>query len=311
MISKELHNELIDKWAKVGRGVYQKISRRHRLKYFMNHVDLFKGKDVVEYGCNAGLYGYEISQVANSYTGVDKGDYYILQSEITKKYMKNPNVTFYNESVKSFIKRDLRGEAPKYNALFASFVLYHLSKKETDRIAETVLPKCDIVVIPTRTKKRTPWKNYNPYKFNKPENVKKYLEKSGFKVEIVWPEGTAATQKKQKYCYVIGKRKAEEKLQVITKEAVVPSKCSRIVCEHPSKEALENVQTVSSPTKTTEEKPNETKNVRGPKETNVRPKEPVKTPDKKPDTDREVGVKKTVESDSAPLNKRGPVANGD
>lgn len=260
MISKELHNELIDKWAKVGRGVYQKISRRHRLKYFMNHVDKFKGKDVFEIGCNAGLYGYEISQVANSYTGVDKGDYYILQSEITKKYMKNPNVTFYNESVKSFIKRDLRGEAPKYNALFASFVLYHLSKKETDRIAETVLPKCDIVVIPTRTKKRTPWKNYNPYKFNKPKNVKTYLEAAGFEVELVWPEGTAVTQKKQKYCYVIGKRKAEEKLQVITKEAVVPDKVIDKVIKAAKKTG--KAQTVSSPTKTTKKtvsagKPNE------------------------------------------------------
>ncbi len=214
MISKELHKELIEKWGKVGRGIYQKLSRRHRLKYFMNHVDLFKGKSVVEFGCNAGLYGYEISQVAKSYIGVDRGDYYIDQANVTKTYMKNENVEFMHGNVKDFIKRDLAGNAPKYNALFASFVLYHMSKKETDRIAETMLPKCDLVVIPTRTKKRTPWKNYNPYKFNKPKNVKTYLEAAGFEVEIVWPEGTAVTQKKQKYAYVIGKRKKDEKRNV-------------------------------------------------------------------------------------------------
>jgi 2-polyprenyl-3-methyl-5-hydroxy-6-metoxy-1,4-benzoquinol methylase len=213
MISIEQHKELIKKWAKVqeGAGTYQKLTRRHRLEFFMNHVDKFKGMDVFEIGCNAGLYGYEISQVANSYTGIDKGDYYILQSAITKEYMKNPNVTFYNENVKSFIKRDLLGEAPKYNALFASFVLYHLSEKETDRLAETVLPKCDLVIISTRTKKRTPWKKYNPNKFNNPENVKTYLEAAGFKCEIVWPKGTVVTQKKQKYAYIIATRPTEEK----------------------------------------------------------------------------------------------------
>jgi len=243
MISKELHRELEKKWGKVGKGVYQKIKRRHRLKYFMNHVDLFKGKDVVEFGCNAGLYGYEISQVAKSYIGVDRGDYYIDQANITKTYMENPNVEFMHGNVKDFIKRDIAGKAPKYNAMFASFVLYHMSKKETDRIAETMLPKCDIVVIPTRTKKRTPWKNYNPYKFNKPKNVKAYLEAAGFKVEIVWPEGTAVTQKKQKYAYVIGTREKHEKNTVEgdNKVSSRPPKTKKAPVKRPNTDRKESV----------------------------------------------------------------------
>jgi len=172
----------------------------------MNFVDHFKGKDCLEIGCNAGLYGYVIAEVAKSYVGTDRdlGGYYTKQSAITKKYIKNPNVKFLHGKAKDFIKLDIAGKAPKYNAMFASFVLYHLTEKETDRIAETVLPKCDIVIIQTRTQKRSPWKNYNPHEFNKPKNVVKYLEKAGFKCETHWPKGI------KRYAIIIGKREKNE-----------------------------------------------------------------------------------------------------
>lgn len=195
MITKELHDKLMKKWAKVGKGLYQKWSRMHRLEFFLKYIDHFKGKHVLELGANAGLYGYEIAQVAKSYIGVDRGDYYIRQANITKKYIENPNVEFICGKVKDFIKMDIRGKAPKYNALFASFALYHFTKKETDRITETILPKCDVVIISTRTTKRTPFKNYNPWHFEKPKNVVKYLK--GFKCEIHWPAS-------KKFAIIIG-----------------------------------------------------------------------------------------------------------
>lgn len=186
MISKELHDKLMKKWAKVGRGCYQKWSRMHRLEFFLKYIHHFKGKQVLELGCNAGIYGYETAKVAKSYVGVDQGDYYIKQSLITQKYMENPNVEFICGKVKDFIKMDIRGEAPKYNALFASFALYHFTRKETDRITETILPKCDVVIISTRTAKRSGFKKYNPWHFEKPANVVKYLKE--FKCEIFWHE---------------------------------------------------------------------------------------------------------------------------
>ena len=197
MISKELHDKLMKKWAKVqkGAGTYQKWSRMHRLEFFLKYIDHFKGKQVLELGCNAGVYGYEIAKVANSYIGVDRGDYYIKQAKITQKYIDNSNVKFIHGKVKDFIKTDIRGEAPKYNALFASFALYHFTKKETDRITETILPKCDVVMILTRTAKRTPFKNYNPWHFEKPENVVKYLK--DFKCEIHKPDS-------KKFALIIG-----------------------------------------------------------------------------------------------------------
>jgi len=197
MIEKALHDKLMEKWAKVGRGCYQKWSRMHRLEFFLKHIHHFKGKQVLELGANAGIYGYEIAQVAKSYVGVDKGDYYHKQSLITKKYIKNPDVEFILGNIKDFIKMDLRGEAPKYNALFASFALYHFSNTETDRITETILPKCDVVIISTRTSKRKAFNKYNSWKFEKPENVVKYLK--DFKCEIHWP-------KVKKFAVIIGVR---------------------------------------------------------------------------------------------------------
>ena len=201
MIDKELHLKLEKMWKKVGRVIYQKRSRVvKRMPFFLKYIHHFKGKDVLELGCNAGIYGYELAQVAKSYIGVDRGDYYIDQANITKKYIKNPNVIFYNMSVNDFIKSDIMGEIPTYNALFSSFALYHFADKETDKMMESVLPKCDIVIIQTRTKKRSPWKKYNSRKFWKPKNCAKYLEECGFKCKIIMgPE--------DKFAEIIGIRK--------------------------------------------------------------------------------------------------------
>lgn len=180
MIDKKTHDTLVAEWKKVGRGIYQKWSRIHRLQFFLKFIHHFKNKKVLEIGCNAGLYGYEISKIAESYVGIDKGDYYISQANVTKKIMKMKNATFFNCNVKNFIKADQQGKMPEYNALFASFVLYHLTGKEINRLAAHVLPKCDVVIIQTRLKKRTPWRKYNPLKLNKLENVEKYLKDAGF-----------------------------------------------------------------------------------------------------------------------------------
>ena len=93
MIDKKTHAKLEKKWAKAGRGVYQRWNRLEtRMPLFLKHVDKFKGLDVIEFGCNAGIYGYEISKRAKSYIGVDQGDYYIKQANITKKFFEMENV---------------------------------------------------------------------------------------------------------------------------------------------------------------------------------------------------------------------------
>lgn len=182
MINKKEYAELEKKWLK-HHEVYQRWNRiETRMPLFLKHIDKLKGLDVLELGCNAGIYGYEISKVAKSYIGTDQGECYINQANETKKFFNMTNATFYAKRVKSFI-RDCQKHpesAPPINALFATFVLYHLNEKETNLIKEYVLPKCSIVIIMTRTSKRSPWKKYNPLKLHEIKNVEKYLESAGF-----------------------------------------------------------------------------------------------------------------------------------
>jgi len=189
MLDKATHAKVEKIWAKLGPGVYQRWNRLEtRMPLFLKYIDKFKGKNVIEFGCNAGIYGYEIAKVAQSYIGVDQGDYYIAQAQATKKFFDMNNATFKCKRVKAFIrdcqKAEERGEdTPKINAVFATFVLYHLNDKETDLIAEYLFPKCGTVVIMTRTSKRSPWRKYNGRKLHEIKNVEKYLEENGYQCE--------------------------------------------------------------------------------------------------------------------------------
>ena len=185
MIDKKLHAEMCKQWEKI-HAPYQRWSRvETRMPLFLKYVDHFKGKNVVEFGCNAGIYGYEIAKVASYYIGVDQGECYIKQAQITEKYIEKHNATFFQRRVKGFIRdrqkaMERNEQVCQINAWFSSFTLYHLSDKETDLISEHILPKCDVVVIMTRTSKRSPWKKYNSRQLHKIKNVEAYLAESGF-----------------------------------------------------------------------------------------------------------------------------------
>lgn len=197
MLTKQEYAKIAAKWPL---KAYQRWDRLNvRLRFFEQFIPLFKGMDVLEFGCNAGMYGYEVSKVANSYMGVDPSDRYIPQAMVTKKFIKkfNPNVEFYHRRVKGFIRDQQkaleRGETvPNFNAMFASFALYHFNDNEIRLIEQYVLPKCELVVIQNRTKKRTNrkkkkiWREHNTHKFYKNSNVVKYLERNGFECEVKW-----------------------------------------------------------------------------------------------------------------------------
>ena len=210
MLSKREYNE-IAKDMKL--KVYQRFDRLDiRLRFFEQFIPLLEGKDVIEFGCNAGFYGYEVAKVANSYLGVDPSDRYIPQALVTKRFIKkfNTNVDFVKRRVKGWIRDQQKaidsGREPyPFNAMYASFALYHFSDKEVDLIRDYVLPKCDIVIIQNRTKKRTDrkrgkeWRKHNKYRFEKTANVVKWLKEAGFECEVHWgPE--------KKFCDVIGRR---------------------------------------------------------------------------------------------------------
>jgi len=187
MISKEKYKEMSSRWK--GK-IYQNYGRAElRHPGLINVVDVFKGKHVLEVGPNAGMAAIEIAKVAKEYTGVEREETFWRQSLITKEYIDNPNVTFYNCTVKSYIKRLLDGRiksAP--NACYLSYVLYHFSDDEVEMFKEHILPNLDVIVAQTRARDRSRKgkKEHNSYSFWKQKSVKEYLQGAGFKTATIW-----------------------------------------------------------------------------------------------------------------------------
>ena len=204
MIDKATWNALVKEWEKVGK-VYQ-IPRRveYRLKFFCDHaLKYLKSMNVVELGCNAGVYSIPISEVCHSYTGVEPGNLiakpqfktsYFAQAQMTEKHIGKHEVHFLNMTVEGYVKATklcnkamivsgLVGDYPY--ALVMSYCLYHFSNKEVELLASDILPTMSTVIIQTRNQKRP--KKHNSYKFWKSKNVVKFFMSQGFTSrEIVW-----------------------------------------------------------------------------------------------------------------------------
>jgi len=206
MISKAKHAEIAKGWSGVH---YQHFPRlKKRLPFLLPLLDCLKGKDVLEFGSNAGMYGWHLAQIAKSYTGVDYQAQYHKQALHTQKFIENPNVTFLNMNVKDFVKvTKADPEKHPFNAIFMSYVLYHFSDKEVKRMKETLLPKCDIVFIQTRNAARDTGRKgrteHNSGKFWLESKVRKWLESAGFECETHWPKG-------KEFHEIIGRRKQVE-----------------------------------------------------------------------------------------------------
>jgi len=204
MIDMEKWQVLMTEWAKVG-DIYQ-VPRRseNRLRHFCQHcVPLFKGKRVLEIGANAGIFGYCVAEVAETYTAVEpatkvrdktkkkppKTDFF-KQLELTAAHIKefNPTVKVFNETIPEYC------EHPEdVNAFYACFALYHFMDHELERLSDVVFPKCELVVIQNRNQDRpTP---HNKYKFERDKNVVKFFVARGFgKVNIIPSSGPDGVQ---------------------------------------------------------------------------------------------------------------------
>lgn len=179
MIDKNLYDKIAAEWKKIG-PIYQKWEKLEvRMPEIVPHFKHFAGLMVLEFGCNAGIYSIPILEYAKAYVGVDRdeGDYYIRQAEKTQSISKL-NSVFFRMSVNDFIKTIICEVT--FNALFTNYALYHFADREIEKIETVVLPKCEAVVICTRTKRKGPWKKYNSHHFEVPNNVVKWLYKNGF-----------------------------------------------------------------------------------------------------------------------------------
>lgn len=171
----KVYNRLVSKWKK---PIYKnpvKKKNKNEMKKILDYIYLLRNTKVVDIGSNAGVFTYNIAKYAQEFMGVESDLHFYDQSLVTSKYIKIPG-KFVNSTVLNFIKTtDF-----DYNAIFASRILYHLTKDEIDLIREVMLPKCDIVLFISREDKN---KNKNPYKLNKWVNIEKFLMDVGMQVD--------------------------------------------------------------------------------------------------------------------------------
>ena len=144
-MNRKLYSKISAKWKGQVYSTYDRVAPR--LKAIEPYLKLLTGKQVLEWGCNAGLFAYEISKYAACYTGVDKSEYCYKQALRTKKFIENPNVRFLFGRARDFCDVE-------YNAFISCYLLYHLHDDELELLRTQVLPKCSVTINMIRTRKR-------------------------------------------------------------------------------------------------------------------------------------------------------------
>jgi len=158
-VNKSIYKKISSKWKGHVYSTYERVAPR--LKAVEPYLKLLKGKNVLEFGCNAGIFAYEIAKYAAAYIGVDKSEYCYKQAKVTEGFIENPNVKFVYGRARDFCSLDkdydsmLAGYCGGYYNAFVSFyTLYHLHDDEVELLRTHVFPKCDITINMIRTKKR-------------------------------------------------------------------------------------------------------------------------------------------------------------
>ena len=171
-MKKELYDKLHKLWSKYGepKDCYE-MGRLYRIMQCIPH---FRHRIVVDLGCRTGRLTYELAQYAKGYIGVEKEEAFFKQALITQKYIDTPGA-FVNCSVSWFLSKG----PPWYDALFASNILYHLTPREIKLIENVMFPKCRVVVVMSKEKKR---KESRCNELHKAENIQRWLGQAGFKV---------------------------------------------------------------------------------------------------------------------------------
>jgi hypothetical protein len=151
-------------------------------------MSCLKGKRVLEIGTNAGLSIWTLFQRGvESYTGIEPSWFYrelkatarCLSSKTGSKSVQLYSTRFYE------FAEDCAADAD-FDALYASFVLYHLSDYEVGLLKEKVLPRCNVVVIPTRFKERRGHKN--SFFLNRESSVRELVTEAGFSTVNVYTD---------------------------------------------------------------------------------------------------------------------------
>ena len=181
-MDKQIYKKIKSGWKK---PIYQNPGKK-KMKKTLEYLHLLKDRRVVDFGSNAGIITYDISQYAKEFVGVEYDPHFYKQSLDTLKHIKIPG-QFVNQSVGEFINTTKFD----YDAIFASCILYHLKTDEIHLIRDKMLQWCEIVVFISREDKKK--KTNNPYDLGKWRNIKSFLTDAGMDVETYNTDSNWAT----------------------------------------------------------------------------------------------------------------------
>ena len=173
--------------------MYYNEKQMIKVSYLSQYYPIFKDKTVVDIGCNAGVVTDIIAQYAKKVYGIER-DSNILKEADGIKWIKDnrkDNVEFINLSIGEFLKKDY-----KFNAAYASCVLYYLTDEEIELIETKLFPKCDLVMFVSYDIR--PDLGNNKYSLGKWDNIQAFLRKNGFGISI--------KEKDSKWIVIIGRK---------------------------------------------------------------------------------------------------------
>jgi hypothetical protein len=179
VIPEFIYNLIRQKWDKeiIVYHEWKTIEQRYNL--VKKYLPLLKNLNVLEVGANSGMMMWSIMKYANSLIELEHQEKYANQCKITKQYLDSGHnkmvfplccslLNFYDDII----------EFNNIQALYASFVLYHLNDQEIEILKTKILPQCKVVIIPNRLKERSLQKN--SYHLNRNEEIEKLLKSCGF-----------------------------------------------------------------------------------------------------------------------------------
>jgi 2-polyprenyl-3-methyl-5-hydroxy-6-metoxy-1,4-benzoquinol methylase len=175
MIDKKIYAKLREMWK--GR-IYSNpcvfTGNNNRMEAFRKYKKWIRGMDVLEVGCNAGMFALEMSDVVKSYVGIEREKWYYKQALETQKLISNKDYRFICCTLAD-IPNDL-----SFNAFVGLYVTYHFSNDDMRAFETRVLPKCNVVFLQVRTNKRKRIKNR--YGLESPRRIARFLIANGMNV---------------------------------------------------------------------------------------------------------------------------------
>jgi hypothetical protein len=179
VVTEELYRTIRKQWP--GK-VYQDEWELPRLKRFRKLCKpLLRGARVFEIGTNAGLFGLEMSDLAESYIGLERDPHYFLQLMITVKYYVRAPRRLLNCNLLALDLAEMFGLMDPPDTFVGLFVLYHMNNREVELFRDAILPKMQRVIIDIRTQKTD---THNDYGFRDYRNALKFIQDAGFDCEI-------------------------------------------------------------------------------------------------------------------------------